>query len=260
MITIIMRYVQLYAGSNAVGCRLSIKQVLKELSPYTVLCQGVYQRKYAVIHTDRNIGTTTAKKLWMNAHDTPSDDTGIEMTCDCCTSYNEWKGKHPLLAKSLQKVADGTLIYQVCPNESITVIIDGTDTTYTGNIRASTAAPEGSYLGVASNSGKHPYTCSACDALTHGKTSTLNRIVNRAPTLKHSKSDMTRALKPGVNHKYASAACLEVAVHSRKVQSATSQQKVSRLLEANRKLLSQSWHNSASIRPFVETFINRLGP
>ena len=99
MITIIMRYVQLYAGSNAVGCRLSIKQVLKELSPYTVLCQGVYQRKYAVIHTDRNIGTTTAKKLWMNAHDTPSDDTGIEMTCDCCTSYNEWKGKHPLLAK-----------------------------------------------------------------------------------------------------------------------------------------------------------------
>ena len=34
--------------------------------------------------------------------------------------------------------------------------------------------------------------------------------------------------------------------------------KIDRLLETNQKLLSESWHNSPSIRPFVETFITLL--
>ena len=130
--------------------------------------------------------------------------------------------------------------------------------TFKGTIRASVAAPQGPCCGITSNTGHHPYTCAACDALTHGKTSSLNRIVNRAPTLKHPRSDALRATKPGVTHKFASAESLEVALHSRKVQSGICKVKIDRLLETNQKLLSESWHNSPSIRPFVETFITLL--
>ena len=178
------------------------------------------------------------------------------MNCDCCTSYIEWKNRHPLLARSLQKAADNTFIYQICPNERATVVVDGMKCTYTGTIRASTAAPKGPCRGVASNLGLHPYTCTACDALTHWKTSPLNQIVSRAPSLKHPRSDLMRATKPGVVHKFVSAETLEGALQSQKLQSAICQQKMGHLLEANHKLLSHSWHNSASIQPFVETFIN----
>ena len=162
------------------------------------------------------------------------------MNCDCCTSYIEWKNRHPLLARSLQKAADNTFIYQICPNERATVVVDGIKCTYTGTIRASTAAPKGPCRGVASNLGLHPYTCTACDALTHGKTSPLNQIVSRAPSLKHPRSDLMRATKPGVVHKFVSAETLEGALQSQKLQSAICQQKMGHLLEANHKLLSHS--------------------
>ena len=162
--------------------------IQKKTRFFTVPCQGIYQRKYAVIHGDRNIGTTTAKKLWMDARGNPAinnESEGVVVNCNCCTSYKEWTQKHPSLAKSLLKAADSILYYRLCPNESVTVVIDGNKYTYTGTIRASTAAPKGTCIGVASNTGQHPYTCAACYAVTRGKVSPLNRIVNRAPTLKH---------------------------------------------------------------------------
>ena len=131
----------------------------------------------------------------------------------------------------------------------------GTKYTYTGTIRASTAAPKGACIGIASTTGQHPYTCAACDALTHGKTSPLNQIVSQAPSLKHPRSDLMHATKPGVVHKFVSTETLEGALQSQKLQSVITQQKMGRLLEANHRLLSHSWHNSPSIRPFMETFL-----
>ena len=63
------------------------------------------------------------------------------------------------------------------------------------------------------------------------------------------------ATKPGVVHKFVSAETLEGALQSQKLQSVITQQKMGRLLEANHRLLSHSWHNSPSIQPFVETFL-----
>ena len=44
-------------------------------------------------------------------------------------------------------------------------------------------------------------------------------------------------------------------MHTRKVKGDAKQAKFDRLQEANNKLLSQSWHNSPSLRPFVEIII-----
>ena len=126
---------------------------------------------------------------------------------------------------------------------------------FKGTIRASTAAPLGSCTGVASSQGQHPYTCVACDALTHGKTSPLNRLLHRAPTLKHPRSDAMWATQPGINNKFVSAESLDIALRSRRVESGISKVKIDRL---NQKLLSESWDNSPSIRPFVETLTSLI--
>ena len=153
----------------------------------------------------------------MDARGNPAinnESEGVVVNCNCCMSYKEWTQRHPSLAKSLLKAADSILYYRLCPNESVTVVIDGNKYTYTGTIRASTAASKGICIGVASNTGQQPYTCAACYALTRGKVSPLNRIVNRAPTLKHPRSDHTRATKPGVSHKYCSSDHLQTAIQS----------------------------------------------
>ena len=68
---------------------------------FTVPCQGIYQRKYAVIHGDRSTGTMTAKKLWMDAWGNPgmnNESESVVVNCNCCTSYKEWTQRHPCLA------------------------------------------------------------------------------------------------------------------------------------------------------------------
>ena len=140
------------AVSKSTTCK-ACAYTIEKTSLFTVSCQGIYQRKYAVIHGDRNIGTTTAKKLWMDARENPAlsnESEGVVVNCNCCTSYKEWTWRHPCLAKSLQKAADTILYYQLYPNENVTVVTDGTKYTYTGTIRASTAAPKGACIGVAS--------------------------------------------------------------------------------------------------------------
>ena len=163
--------------------------------------------------------------------------------------------RHPSEAQILRKVAENTQYYQVCPNENVTVVLNGTVHEFIGTIRACAVAPKGPCKNVASNQGQHPYICEGCDALIHGKTSPLNRIINRPSSLKYPRSDEMRATKPGVKHKFVSAESLEVALHSQKVQSHICKVKLDRTLEANQKLLSESWHKSPSLHPFVETFI-----
>ena len=138
------------------------------------------------------------------------------------------------------------------------MVIDGTKYTYTGTIRASTAAPKGTCIGVASNTGQHPYTCAACYALTRGKVSPLNRIVNRTPTLKHPRSDHTWATKPGVSHKYCSSDHLQTAVQSRHEEASISSRKIQELREANTKVLYDSWHQHPTAKPFVQSVIKLI--
>ena len=216
-------------------------------------CQGVYQRKYSIIHEDRNLGATTAKKVWNKN----SDECHIAQ-CSCCTFYMEWKSKHPAEAKSLQEEADNTLYYQVFPNQEVSVVVNGMVCNMKGTIRACSAAPKGPCTYTASKYERHPYTCEACDALTHGQTSPLNRIINRACTLKYPRSNETRATKPGVKHKFVSAKNLEVALSNQKVQNYICKTKLARTLKMNKRLLSESWHKSPSIRPFAEIFITLM--
>ena len=228
---------------------------------YAVLCQGVYHRKYSVIHSDHHAGITTAKKLWTTTRESPAmnvmhDDDSISVECSCCTTYLEWKGRHQAVAKQLQKAADNTHQYQINQNEVVTVVENGVEHQYRGTIRASSAGPQGPCQGVAVNSGKHPYICVACDALTRGQTSPLNRRVSRYLTLKHPRSEKLRATQSGVSHKFVSTAHLEAALQSTKTVSIIGQQKIDRLIECNKRLLSQKWHDSPSIRPFVETLVS----
>ena len=156
------------------------------------------------------------------------------------------------------KSSRNTHHYQINQNEVVTVVKNGVEHQYRGTIRASSAGPQGPCQGVAVNSGKHSYICVACDALTRGQTSPLNRRVSRDSTPKHPRSEKLRATQSGVFHKFMSTAHLEAALQSTKTVSIIGQQKIDRLIECNKKLLSQKWHNSHSIRPFVETIVSLL--
>lgn len=224
-------------------------------------CCGIYDRKYAELHSDRTCGATTTKALW---------EKGPK--CDCCSSYKQWKNCHPDLASTLQVcyktwqffqnnnnnvqqvLADKPLYYEALPSEEVTVSIGGKDTTYIGTIRALRGGPLGACQKKASSGGAHPYVCQACDALIHGKTSNINRKLNRSKQLIYPRGNEKRAVKSGVNHKFCSAEHLQVAIQSRKIQEHMTNEKLSR----QNQMLHDSWHGNQTARPFVETFINLL--
>ena len=110
-------------------------------------------------------------------------------------------------------------------------------------------------LGLTSNTGQHPYTCAACDVITRGKVSPLNRLVNRAPTLKYPRSDHTRATKSGVRHKYCSSDQLQTAIQIRCEQASISGCKIQ---EANTKILYDTWHQHPTAKPFVQSVIKLI--
>ncbi len=172
-----------------------------------VPCQGIYDRKYTPLHGDRTAGVTTAKKLW--------NDDGREkiisyidsnkqfmVDCTCCASFQQWKKIHPVKSRQLKQIADKPLYYRIYPNEKLTL---PHQPHYVGTIRALPGAPMGECGGIASSTGFHPYTCIACNALIHGKTSVLNRKLVRCMTLKNPRSNEDHASKVGVSHKYCSA-------------------------------------------------------
>ena len=148
--------------------------------------------------------------------------------------------------------------YQINQNEVVKVVENGVEHQFRGSIRESSTGPQGPCQGVAVNSGKHPYICVACDALTRGQTSPINRRVSRDSTLKHPRSEKLRAAQSGVSHKFVSTAHLEAVLQSTKTMSIIGQQKIDHLIECNKNLLSQKWHDLPSIRPFVETIVSLL--
>ena len=232
----------------------------------TVHCLGLYDRKYAVLHNDIVAGGTHAKKLWEDGRKSnisyapvnASDHREFVTTCTCCATFIEWKKNHPVLAKQLQLIADQPVYYQLFPNEAISFSIGDQRINYKGTIRALSGAPLGECTKAAKDSGAHPYTCDACNALAHGKSSVLNRRLQRNNVLKHPRSEDERALKSGVNHKFCSADHLHVALQSRKIAEKMKSNKITSLTEANIKLLHSSWHNHKSMRPFIEMLITLM--
>ena len=87
-----------------------------------VACRGVYDHKYAELHSDRIAGATTAKKLWQGGE-----------KCDCCNTYTQWKQQHPKAAKALQVSADKAM-YEVFPNEEIVLDFGDQLESYVGTI------------------------------------------------------------------------------------------------------------------------------
>ena len=121
---------------------------------------------------------------------------------------------------------------------------------FQATIRALHAAPKGVCMGVALESGSHPYVCEVCEALQHGKNSQLLHKLLRASKLKHPCSETGRACHRGVSHKHCSKSDLETALQFRKSQ--VELRSKTRPSEANERLLSNSWKQNASARPFIE--------
>ena len=151
----------------------------------------------------------------------------------------------------LSKIADRPLYYKSFPEESVKILEGGHEVEYRGTIRALHGAPLGACTRVASSAGVHPFTCTSCNALVHGKSSPLNRKVCRDKTLKTPRSHEQRATKLGVSHKYCSSQHLQVALQARKTKDDIQVAKLSSL----NKQLHDSWHNSESAKPFVKTLI-----
>ena len=169
--------------------------------------------------------------------------------CECCQTYVDWKQVHPILAKSLQELADQPRYYALLPNEKVSV--DGKE--MVGTIRALSAAPFGPCSRVAKTYGPHPYTCDACNALVHGQTSVLNRRILRDKQLKHPRSQEQQAIQSGVNHKYCSLNHLQIALNTCKENEHLQVDKIVNLSKANQNVLHQRWHRCASAHPFIES-------
>ena len=174
----------------------------------------------------------------------------INVMCECCTQYTEWKEKHQDASRVLQCVADMPSHYRVC-NETVTI---GT-TAYETTIRAMHLAPLGACKGVALKSRPHSYICDACEALQHGKNSQLLHKLGRASKLKYPRTVQNRATQHGVNHKYCSKEHLEIALQSRALQNKTHHKKITQLEIENKKLLLDSWKHNNTARPFVEQLL-----
>ena len=220
-------------------------------------CQGLFDRKFEILYDDGNAGATTAQKLWTDKRQKESDgiictsdNQKVVVICDCCTRYTEWKGKHQIAAKLLQKAADIPCYYTIS-DEQITVGVH----TYKNTIRALHLAPKGPCKGLAYKFGPHPYTCDACEALQHGKNSPLLHKLGRAAKLKHPRTVQNRATQCGVSHKYCSKEHLEIALQNRALVNKTQKKKITQLEIENQKLLLDSWKHNATTRPFVEQLL-----
>jgi len=224
-----------------------------------VQCQGLYDRKYKELYDDGNAGATTSKKLWLDSRArnecavSTDDQIKVQTICNCCEDYSTWKKMHPSDAKILQEIADMPIYYKVC-DERVNIH----DTTYQGTIRALHMAPKGECTGIASSTGPHPFTCDACEALQHGKSSQLLHKLWRATKLKHPRSEQNRAGNSGISHKFCSKKHLASALQKRKITYDLQSKKVISLSKANEKLLSDSWKNNTTARPFIEQLLKLL--
>ena len=160
------------------------------IADITCQCQGLYDRKFVPLYDDRQAGTTTPLKAWTDYRSGDSQlvlavaDTCV-VHCDCCSTYNSWKKTHSAQHKKLLEGLSVPVFYEVRKNEHVVVSVNGTEVLYNGTIRALSGAPRGACFGTATTTGEHPFTCDACYAIGHGKTSSLLRKLNRSHHLKH---------------------------------------------------------------------------
>lgn len=219
-----------------------------------VACQGLYNRRYVIVYGDKTAGATTSVSLWKKSRSDGEeliDKTGdkIMTECDCCSEYKQWKMTHRDAARKLQSLADTPCYYRVCAEEEVNV----GGCKYVGTIRALHLAPEGGCKGIASTVGQHPYTCTACEALQHGRNSPLLHKLQREPKLKHPRTETNRACFRGVTHKHASNADIQAALVERTSQVFSKSKAI--VHAEKRELLRASWRDNQSARPFVEQLL-----
>ena len=216
------------------------------------------------LHSDSTTGSTTPKKVWeeckQNVHNEFSmaiEEAKLNIHCSCCESYRKWKQTHPVEASQLQKLADSPFYYAVT-HERIEVKTSDGSMVCNKTIRALQGAPKGPCTGVAFSSGKHPFTCESCYSLSTGKTSQLNRKLNRIASLKYPREEVSRATKSGVVHKYCSKEAVEYALQSHRSQSKSQEQNIIRLSQENEKLLRQAWNSDPTTKCFITMLLDLL--
>ena len=173
---------------------------------YIVKCAGVYDRRFKELYHDRNAGCTTVKKLWENERNDNKDEQRKDINI-CCEQYVTWKKNHPTDHLKLKELASNPIYYRSHPEDKVKVVENGKEIEYIGTIYSSTCTT------VAFTGGKHPFQCFNCFDLAHNNLSSLLRKLNRSNSLKYPRSDVHRATRVGVVHKYCSTKNLESALN-----------------------------------------------
>jgi len=221
------------------------------LSGFLVLavkCAGVYNQKYEELYNDGSSGCTTAKKLWENHRQAANNPYGVTINCGCCEEYRIWKESHPTDFQRLKNMSSDPVVF---PSKrqiySHLVVQNGNTLVYTGTIHAVGCT------GNAFASGSHPYQCNACFNLVHGKSSQLLRKYNRSKKLKNPRSDLYRATKPGVTHKFCTPSNIEDALQLKTVKVKTEKEKVNRLNCKIEKMLKDDFFQNCTSIPFMKS-------
>ena len=210
-------------------------------------CAGVYDRRFKELYFDRNAGCTTVKKLWENERNGNKDDQrkDINICCGCCEEYITWKQNHPIDQLKLKELANKPIYYRSHPEDKVKVVENGEEIEYIGTIYSTTCTK------VAFTEGKHPFQCFNCYDLEHSYS--LLQKLNRSKSLKYPRSDVHRATRVGVIHKYCSAENLNSALKYKVEEAKTQKQIHDRLTKQVEKLLSDDWHKNETPLSFLRS-------
>ena len=221
-----------------------------------VTCAGAFDRKFVELYEDGNAGGTNPHSLYQkikaghNVIDDIDESVITDVQCNCCHLYKLWKKKHPSTAEKLVKLARRPLHYRVLPEKHVTVILNGKEQQYKGTIISTSCS------GMALPFGRHPYQCTPCYALEHGKSSPLLRKYNRSKHLKYPRSDSNRAINVGVTHQFCSESHVKNAALIQRKKKAKLKAKNNSLTSKLEKELHSSWHNNLSTYPFLKDLHN----
>ena len=187
------------------------------------------------------------KKIWeATRKEGDALDLDANISCKCCKNYKTWKQNHPEDSHKLNEHALIPFHYRVYPNKTVKVTEAEREVTYVGTIHSINCS------NTALTHGKHPYQCSFCFSLLN-KNSSLVRKFNRSKTLKHPRSDSSRATKIGVTHKYCSLDSIESALQVKSMQTKMEKQKSEKLNTKIEKILNDSWHKNNAVAPFLQS-------
>ena len=95
---------------------------------YAVKCQGLSDRKYAVLHQHRNAGAKSSKTLWEKGRKEntapykDSQDHDFTTRCCCCATYvSAVDSQASELRRELLALASRIRYYDTLPNEIVTI-------------------------------------------------------------------------------------------------------------------------------------------